>query len=645
LVAGELALNTADGKLFYKDSSGVVQTMASKGTGSIGGSTTQVQFNNSGVLGGSANLTFNGTTLTAAGLAGPHNGTVGATTPATGAFTSVDYSTTLTGGTGIVNLGSGQFYKDASGNVGVGTTSPYRQFQVGNYSANAVMALGSSPTGTGTLVFSTSDSAPGRYVGTIDYNHTSNYLAFTTNASERMRLDSSGNLLVNTTSAVTGSKLVVASGDVTIYGLTVGRGAGAFDSNTAVSIFGLSANTTGINNTAIGRVALWQNTTGSQNSASGVGALGANTTGSNNTAHGVDSLRLNTTASNNTAVGFQAGFNNTTGADMVAVGKGALFAATTGNSNTAVGNNALTANTTASNNTAVGDNAGAATTTGANNTIVGKQALQANTTASNNTAVGYQAGYSNTTGTRNTLIGEQSGRSITTNSFNTFVGNHTGENTTGGYNTFLGDYAGYLVTTGTKHLILGKFDGNSSGLDIRTASNYIVLADGDGNLRGIFTNDGSFLVGTTALNSVSNYFSYDNGSGIVRTGHVSGTASGTAYSVFAYNGGAIGSITQSGTTAVLYNVTSDQRLKENISDADSASELIDSLQVRKFDWKTDQTHQRYGFVAQELVTVVPEAVHQPADSEEMMAVDYSKLVPMLVKEIQSLRKRLADAGI
>ena len=68
--------------------------------------------------------------------------------------------------------------------------------------------------------------------------------------------------------------------------------------------------------------------------------------------------------------------------------------------------------------------------------------------------------------------------------------------------------------------------------------------------------------------------------------------------------------------------------------------MIDSLQVRKFDWKTDSTHQRYGFVAQELVTVAPEAVHQPIDTEEMMAVDYSKLVPLLVKEIQSLRQRI-----
>jgi hypothetical protein len=77
LVQGELAINTNDGKLFYKDSSGVVQTMASKATGAIGGSTTQVQFNSSGALAGSANLTFNGTTLTSAGFAGPGTGLTG----------------------------------------------------------------------------------------------------------------------------------------------------------------------------------------------------------------------------------------------------------------------------------------------------------------------------------------------------------------------------------------------------------------------------------------------------------------------------------------------------------------------------------------------------------------------------------------
>ena len=108
--------------------------------------------------------------------------------------------------------------------------------------------------------------------------------------------------------------------------------------------------------------------------------------------------------------------------------------------------------------------------------------------------------------------------------------------------------------------------------------------------------------------------------------------------------GIVGTITTDG-SATLYNITSDQRLKENIQDAAPASALIDSLQVREYDWKSDGSHQRYGFVAQELVTVAPEAVYQPANPDDMMAVDYSKLVPMLVKEIQSLRARLAAANI
>ena len=61
LVAGELAINTADGKLFYKDSSGVVQVIAGKGgAGVAGGSNTQVQYNSSGSLAGSAGFIYDG---------------------------------------------------------------------------------------------------------------------------------------------------------------------------------------------------------------------------------------------------------------------------------------------------------------------------------------------------------------------------------------------------------------------------------------------------------------------------------------------------------------------------------------------------------------------------------------------------------
>ncbi len=47
-------------------------------------------------------------------------------------------------------------------------------------------------------------------------------------------------------------------------------------------------------------------------------------------------------------------------------------------------------------------------------------------------------------------------------------------------------------------------------------------------------------------------------------------------------------------------------------------------------------------IAQELQSVAPEAVTEGDTETDMMGVDYSKLVPMLVKEIQSLRARVAQ---
>lgn len=77
------------------------------GGGSAAGSNTQVQFNNSGAFGASSNLTWNGTTLTSTGFGGPLNGTVGATTPAAGAFTTVTTTSAIAynyGGTGQSSL-------------------------------------------------------------------------------------------------------------------------------------------------------------------------------------------------------------------------------------------------------------------------------------------------------------------------------------------------------------------------------------------------------------------------------------------------------------------------------------------------------------------------------------------------------------
>ena len=146
------------------------------------------------------------------------NGTVGATTPSTGSFTSLAYSTTLTGGTGIVNLGSGQFYKDASGNVGIGTSSPAALLHVGTLNGTgslngytkvaieatdyAVLTLKCPAANFNQIIFTDTTTTS---LGGINYfnstNATPNAMAFLTAGTERMRIDSSGNLLVGIASA------------------------------------------------------------------------------------------------------------------------------------------------------------------------------------------------------------------------------------------------------------------------------------------------------------------------------------------------------------------------------------------------------------------------------------------------------------
>ena len=106
-------------------------------------------------------------------------------------------------------------------------------------------------------------------------------------------------------------------------------------------------------------------------------------------------------------------------------------------------------------------------------------------------------------------------------------------------------------------------------------------------------------------------------------------------------GSYIGGINAS-TTATSLATSSDQRLKENIADADDAGSKIDAIQVRKYDWKVDGSHQDYGMVAQELREIIPNVIHESPDEEKMLSVDYAGLVPMLIKEIQSLRNRVAQ---
>ena len=197
-----------------------------------------------------------------------------------------------------------------------------------------------------------------------------------------------------------------------------------------------------------------------------------------------------------------------------------------------------------------------------------------------------------------------------------------------------------FFTGGTRY---GTISSTSAELNISTPTALPFTFSTNAAERMRIDASGNLLVGTTTLGG-ANGFSID----VVGINGVSAALwnrtarATTSYpAIFRDNSVDIGSISYTN-TAVAYNTTSDARLKHDIVNAPEASNLIDAIQVRSFKWNVNDSEQRYGFIAQELVTVAPEAVSQPADPDAMMAVDYSKLVPMLVKEVQSLRARVAE---
>ena len=343
LVAGELALNTADGKLFYKDSSNVVQVIGTKG-GVGTSSTTQVLYNSSGLVVGSANLTFNGTTLTTANDASISGITVGKGGGSLASNTAFGGSALNANTTGTDNTAIG--YR-----AGIATTTGI-----------SITVVGSGALFTNT----TGQNLTAIGVNSLVFNTTGSYNTALGSQSLFSNTTASNNTAVGYQAAysnVTGTP-ITAVGAQALYSNT-----GSY--STALGWSALKANTSGSENTAVGHAALYVNTTGGSNVAFGGESLVTNTTGSYNTAIGTSALGLNTTASNNTAVGYQAGYANTTGTFNVFLGTASGIANTTGYSNCLIGYNA-----------------GSTVTTGAALTLIGTSALPAAATDTNEIAIG-----------------------------------------------------------------------------------------------------------------------------------------------------------------------------------------------------------------------------------------------------------------
>jgi hypothetical protein len=346
-------------------------------------------------------------------------------TPSSGTatnLTGLPLSTGVTGTLPVANGGTGTATPSivAGTNVTVTGTWP-----------NQTIASTAGGTGTVTSVAATVPSlfsitgSPITTSGTLAMTYSGTALPVA-NGGTGQTSYTNGQLLIGNT---TGNTLTKAT-------LTQGTGISITNSTGSITIAASAATPT-----ALGTV---YGNTASTNAFLGYQA-GTSNSGTLNTFAGYQAGYTNTSATNSTMVGYQAGYtSNGSGTD--AFGFKALFANTSGVENCAFGTNSLVTNSS-----------------GGKNVAMGNGALFNNTTASYGTAVGYQAGYSSQTA-----------------EYNTFIGYYAGRNTTGDQNTFLGKFAGNAVTSGATNTIVGAYNGNQGGLDIRTASNYTVISDGGG---------------------------------------------------------------------------------------------------------------------------------------------------------------------
>ena len=206
-------------------------------------------------------------------------------------------------------------------------------------------------------------------VNSLNYTNTTSYAAGGTISGTALTLTPANGtnpgLISTGAQTIAGAKTF--SNDLTVNGLTVGRGLGGLLGNSAIGSGTLAANTTGNSNTATGYGTLSLNQGGSENTAFGSRTLLNNISGNYNTGVGSYSLWTNT-GSGNTAVGYGSLVYNQNGTNNVALGNTTLQSNTSGSDNTAVGKFAMLSNTTGSFNTAIGSSADV-NTNNLNNTI------------------------------------------------------------------------------------------------------------------------------------------------------------------------------------------------------------------------------------------------------------------------------------
>jgi len=212
---------------------------------------------------------------------------------------------------------------------------------------------------------------------------------------------------------------------------------------------------------------------------------------------------------------------------------------------------------------------------------------------------------------------------MNTTGYNTVASGFTvasGNKTWSGTQAFNGD----VTVGGTEHLRAISFSINS----------------------GPFSNVTSNFAQLSTDNTAAQIQYDENDIGLNIVAGVSTASTDERFIQFADSGAVRGSIVGSGAGGVIYNITSDRRLKENILSYNNidALEIVNGLKVREFNFKgIDVKRRTVGLIAQEAKKVFPQIVSgSPRGDvkERPMMINYPGLIPILIAAIQELSDKI-----
>ena len=392
------------------------------------------------------------------------------------------------------------------------------------------------------------------------------------------------------------------------------------------------------------------------------------TAGATGTASTIAGIPFFSDSSNNSMYTHDVSGTDSTAAGNSAYGFKAMDAITTGDDNTAMGENALSAITTGSNNVGYGKNAIQKAASSGGNVAVGDSALKELTYDGNsyNVAIGHNAGLNLTNAAYNTLVGGFAGDGYDTENHNTAFGYQAlGGSVAGGeYNTALGSYTLDALTSGDNNVAVGYAALSAVG------SGYDNVAIGQG--AALNHTDGQGLViighqaGQTNTTGGSN-ICIGKGADVSGSNNANSIVIGTSISTVSNRvaiGKSGGLIYADFDSSASWTQSSDERLKDDITETDLGLDFINELRPVTFKWKDTRTvdsalfkHKtveesgkdtetlQYGLVAQEVKAAMDKVGHDKftgwdLDEDESQSLREGQFIYPLIKAVQELSAKV-----